>query len=42
MKTVWQKIHDKKDIKEITEFFKVEYQMNNMLAVSPVPQVFPI
>ncbi|CAM9186905.1 unnamed protein product, partial [Ectocarpus fasciculatus] len=39
VKTVWQKIHDKKDIKEVTEFFKVEYQMNNMLAVSPVPQI---
>lgn len=39
VKTVWQKIHDKKSILEITEFFKVEYQMNNMLAVSPVPQV---
>lgn len=39
VKTVWQKIHDKRELREICEFFKVEYQMNNMLAVSPVPQV---
>jgi 3-hydroxyisobutyryl-CoA hydrolase len=39
VRSIWQKIHEKKSINEICEFFKVEYQMNYMLATSSIPQV---
>jgi hypothetical protein len=40
VKGIWQMIHDKKaDINAITNFFRVEYTMNYMLAKSKVPQV---